>query len=100
MISYNLSHAIRYYVGPLVRGKWHGKGFVYFGNESPFVSYFGDTRGGILHGDGILKWKNGARYTGGWMNSKRHGHGTMHYAMGDDHGRVLLVFVSCDTESG
>jgi hypothetical protein len=41
--------------------------------------YRGETFRGVFHGQGVLQYKEGDAYDGGWRYGHRHGHGIMHY---------------------
>ena len=37
--------------------------------------YSGQVKGGLMHGQGVIKWSNGDQYEGSWANDLRHGFG-------------------------
>ena len=46
-------------------------------------TYEGDWRDGLMHGNGIFRWKNtGAEYDGGYEKGKKHGMGNFKYPDG------------------
>ncbi len=73
-------------------------------------SYEGTVRAGLLHGQGIYLWADGARYEGGWKDGKLHGQGEIFYANGngyrgawqDDemHGQGTFLFDDGDECDG
>lgn len=74
------------------RWDYHGQGTMKYsdgmlydgsGAIGPFDSYEGLWKDGEWDGHGILKWKNGAVYVGGFRDGKRHGKGKMRFANGD-----------------
>ena len=68
------------YTGEGVGGVPHGKGVVKFKNG---CTYDGDMKNGKCHGQGTLMFADGDRYVGAYENGRKHGQGTYSYANGD-----------------
>ena len=63
---------------------YHGKGVLYYASDDPRQRerYEGEWNAGLRHGNGVLKWSNGAVYQGGWKNDMLHGMGVFHLPSG------------------
>ena len=61
-------------------GLRHGKGIMKYSNGCRYVGFFVDDR---RHGYGKCWYDNGSVYAGNWKEGKRDGKGTMTYANGD-----------------
>jgi hypothetical protein len=69
-------------------GKWRKNKLHWRKNQIQYENgnfYEGDIRNGEISGEGTMIYKNDptATYTGGWLNSKWHGNGTLKYADGE-----------------
>ena len=66
------------YIGKCKKGLAHGKGDA-FGVDS----YSGRFSKGLPNGKGTYTWADGSIYTGGWMDGKLHGEGTLILKFGE-----------------
>ena len=71
----------RHYEGEEMHGKWHGLGYLEWG-EDGIVWYRGDFKHGEMTGLGIRCYKGGDRYEGQFFDGCRHGVGIMIHADG------------------
>lgn len=72
------------YEGEIRDGKPHGNGKIFYNedNDKDRVSYEGAWEEGLPTGEGIMVWKSGQKYVGGWLKDKRSGWGTSYFASG------------------
>lgn len=66
------------YEGDFVDDRRTGRGILTFAKkpapEAP-VTYAGEFREDMFHGEGTMSFNSGASYVGHWLSGKRHGHG-------------------------
>lgn len=67
------------YFGPLVGGKFHGRGRLEWSNG---VVYEGDFAAGVMSGKGRMKWAYGNQYEGDFRNGEPNGKGRYQTANG------------------
>ena len=66
-----------YYIGQWLDGLRHGKGIIYYKNDS--IKYEGDFVNDKYEGNGKYIYGNGDYYIGQWLNDLKHGKGTIYY---------------------
>lgn len=60
------------YFGPVVNGRFHGRGRMEWPNGD---QYEGDFADGLMSGKGRMKWANGTQYEGDFRNGRANGKG-------------------------
>jgi len=81
------------YIGELADGKLDGYGLLTYSPKDRHqrVQYQGDFKAGKRSGQGTFRWKNGAVYTGSYVDGERVGFGTFIFGSNDPAERKSYV---------
>ncbi|MCI5163164.1 MAG: hypothetical protein D3917_14330 [Candidatus Electrothrix sp. AX5] len=88
------------YIGDFKDGNFTGKGTYTWsgGDREDRKKYVGDFKDGVMSGHGTMIYVTGDKYSGSWLNKKRHGKGTYTFKDGTsykglwEHGERIKIF--------
>lgn len=79
------------YEGEFFQNSLQGYGVYTYPQSNGKLLFSGYWFNNFRHGDGVLVWKSGKQYEGGFSNDLMHGHGTLTIPIGGEAEGVQVV---------